>query len=101
MDIVESPAAAFFLTTIEHTFTEALSKIGEGGIVTGIICDEPSNDRTNSCSGVLFSFIVTVDNCTLGCGDICCYLLSGGTFEKFLGIVSEEKLIARATLILK
>ena len=98
---MESPAASFFLTTIEHTFAETSSKIDEGGIVTGIICNEQSNDRMNSCSGVLFPFIVTVDNCTLGCGDVCCYLLGGGTFEKFLGIISEEKLIARATSILK
>ena len=101
MYIVESPAALFFLTSIDHTFAETLSKIGEGSIITGIVCNKPSNDGTDSGSGVLFSFIVTVDNSTLGCGDVCCYLLGGGTFEKFLRIVSEEKLIARATLILK
>ena len=101
MYIVESPAALFFLTSIEHTFTETLLNIGWGSIITRIVCNKLSNDRTDSGSGVLFRFIVTVDNSTLECGDVCCNLLGGGTFEKFLRIVLEEKSIARATLILK
>ena len=96
-----SPVASFFLSSVEHTLVETLLKFGEGDFIIGIICDKSSNYRSNSGSGMLFPFIVTVDDSTLGCGDVCCYLLGGGTFEKFLRIISEEKLIARTTLILK
>ena len=96
-----SPAASFFLSSVEHTLAETLLKFSEGGIIIEIICDKPSNYRSNSGSSVLFPFIVYVDDSTLGYGDVCCYLLGSETFKKFLRIISKEKLITGATLILK
>ena len=96
-----SPAAFFFLLSVEHTLAETFPKFGEGDFIIGIICDKPSNYRSNSSSGMLFPFILTVDDSTLGCGDVCCNLLGSGTFKKFFGVILKEKLITRATLILK
>ena len=101
MHVVMSPVASFVLLSVEHTLTEAFSKFYESVFIVGIIRDEPSNYRSNSSGGMLFPFVITIDDSTLGCGDVCCYLLGSGTFEKFLGIVLEEKMIARTTLILK
>ena len=62
----------FFLTSIEHMFAETSSKISEGGNVTGIVYNKPSSDGIDSDSSVFFLFVVTVDNSTLGSGDVCC-----------------------------
>ena len=93
-----SPAASFFLLSVEHTLAETFSKFGERDFIVGIIRDKPSNYRSNSSSGILFPFIITIDDSTLGCGDVCCYLLGSGTF---FGVISKEKSITGATLILK
>ena len=101
MHVGMSPAASFFLSSVEHALTETLSKFYESIFIVGIIRDEPSNYRSNSSGGMLFPFVITIDDSTLGCGDVCCYLLGGGTFKTFFGIILKEELITRATLILK
>lgn len=64
------------LATIEHVFTETLSKLCEYCFVARIFNnDKPTNDRTDACIGMFLPFDITVDNYALGGDDIYyCYL---------------------------
>lgn len=75
MYIQASPAPSLFLMVIKYEFTETLSELCEYCFVAEIINDKPTDDRTDARFLLLFPFVITIGDCALGGGDICCYLL--------------------------